>query len=104
MISGKPLIAKFLNLFFMEKKKNVQPQQKNKKPGNTNGNSGNNNKTADQQSRQLPNQDPHEKVEEKSFERDPGGQINPGMGKRAVINQDEHIINEEEKIEEDQIF
>ena len=89
----------------METKKNVQPQPKKqgKKPGNSDNKPGNN-KTADPLSRQLPNQDAHEKIDEKSFERNPGGQVNPEKGTRAVINQEEHIINEEEQIEEDQVF
>lgn len=85
----------------METKKSVQPQpkKKNKRPNDSAGN----NKAADQQSRQLPNTGEPGKLDENSFERNPGGQVSPEKGKRAVINQEEHIINEEEEMEEDQV-
>ena len=90
----------------METKKSVQPQQQNqnKKPGNISGNSANNKnaKKDDNQGRQS-DQGIEEDVEEKSFQRNPGGQADPQQGKRAILNeeQQDEIINDEEEVEND---
>jgi hypothetical protein len=91
----------------METKKNVQPQQsnQNKKPDNMNNNSGKdskNTKKDNQQDRQSASQNEQEDVEEKSFQRTPGGQANAQQGKRAILNeeQQDEVIDENEEVEE----